>query len=148
MWETLLEMERFTYHAGERDQGAAALVLDFAKAFERVSLCGLGQGMSTFPKTKHVCYAGSSNTSGGCSSEVVWRSRSSPSLATLPGSKWSYLLLRIVLQDALSKVTKIFPPLKLRVFLDVSSLEKKKQGVDGDGRKILMKSKKGRRKWA
>ena len=66
--------------------------------------------------------------------------------ATLPGSKWSYLLLRIVLQDALSKVTKIFPPLKLKVFVDDSSLEKKKQGVGGDGRKVQMKSKKGRRK--
>ena len=79
VWETLLEMERFTYHAGERDQGATALLLDFAKAFERVSLCGLGQGISTFPKTKHVCYAGTSNTSGGCSSKVVWQRRSRPS---------------------------------------------------------------------
>ena len=38
--------------------------------------------------------------------------------AILPGSKWSCLLLRIVLQDALSEVTKIDPPLKLRVFVD------------------------------
>ena len=79
VWETLLEMERFTYHAGERYQGATALLLDFAKDFERVSLCGLGQGISTFSKTKHVCYAGPSNTSGGCSSKDVWRRRSRPS---------------------------------------------------------------------
>ena len=32
--------------------------------------------------------------------------------AILPGSKWSCLLLRIVLQDAYSEVTKIYPPLK------------------------------------
>ena len=38
--------------------------------------------------------------------------------AILPGSKWSCLLLRIVLQDALSEVTNIYPPLKLRVFVD------------------------------
>ena len=38
--------------------------------------------------------------------------------ATLPVSKWSCLLLRIVLQDALSEVTKIYPPLKLRVLVD------------------------------
>ena len=38
--------------------------------------------------------------------------------AILPGSKWSCLLLRIVLQDASSEVTKIYPPLKLRVFVD------------------------------
>ena len=35
-----------------------------------------------------------------------------------PGSEWSCLLLRIVLQDALSEVMKIYPPLKLRVFVD------------------------------
>ena len=28
VWETLLDMERFNYHAGGRDQGAIALVLD------------------------------------------------------------------------------------------------------------------------
>ena len=39
-------------------------------------------------------------------------------VAFLPGSKWSCLLLRIVLQDALSEVTKFNPPLKLRVFVD------------------------------
>ena len=38
--------------------------------------------------------------------------------AILPGSKWSCLLLRIVLQDALSEVTNIYPPLKLTIFLD------------------------------
>ena len=38
--------------------------------------------------------------------------------AILPGSKWSCLLQRIVLQDALSEVTKIDPPLELRVFVD------------------------------
>ena len=36
----------------------------------------------------------------------------------LPGSKWSCLLLRIVLQDALSEVMNIYPPLKLMVFVD------------------------------
>ena len=38
--------------------------------------------------------------------------------AILPESKRSYLLLRNVLQDALSEVTKIISPLKLRVFAD------------------------------
>ena len=46
------------------------------------------------------------------------RSRYGPITAILPGSTWSYLLLRIVLQDALSEVTNIYPPLKLRVFVD------------------------------
>ena len=38
VWENLLEMDKFKYQAGEKDQGAIALVLDLAKAFERVSL--------------------------------------------------------------------------------------------------------------
>ena len=38
LWEILLEMERFSGKAKEEDQGAVALVLDLAKAFERVSL--------------------------------------------------------------------------------------------------------------
>ena len=47
------------------------------------------------------------------------RSRSRPSITTiLLGSQWSCLLLRIVLQDALSEVTQIYPPLRLRAFVD------------------------------
>ena len=38
LWETLLDLDRFNYHAGERNQGAVALVLDLAKTFEPVSL--------------------------------------------------------------------------------------------------------------
>ena len=38
--------------------------------------------------------------------------------AIVPGSNWSCLLLRIMLQDALSEVTKNCPHLKLRVFVD------------------------------
>ena len=36
-WEILLEMERYKNHAAERDRGTIALVLDLAKAFERVN---------------------------------------------------------------------------------------------------------------
>ena len=38
--------------------------------------------------------------------------------AILPGSTWSCFVLRIALQDALSEVTKNYPSLKLRVFVD------------------------------
>ena len=38
MWGILVDMERFSGKAKEEDQGAVALVLDLAKAFERVSL--------------------------------------------------------------------------------------------------------------
>ena len=56
--------------------------------------------------------------------------------ATLPGSKWSWLLQRIVLQDALSEVAQIYPPLKLKVFVDdiTAFCEWEEQGVGGDGR--------------
>ena len=48
--------------------------------------------------------------------------------AILLGSKESCLLLRIVLQDALSEVTKIYPPLKLRVFVDdITAIVKRKK---------------------
>ena len=48
--------------------------------------------------------------------------------ATLPGSKWSCLLLRIVLQDALSEATKMYPPLKLTVFVDdITAIVKRKK---------------------
>ena len=52
VWEFLMEMERFNGIAKEEDQGAVALVLDLAKAFQRVSLpCGLGLGDAfQFPK--------------------------------------------------------------------------------------------------
>ena len=38
LWEVLMEMKRFDGRAKAEDQGAVALVLDQAKAFERVSL--------------------------------------------------------------------------------------------------------------
>ena len=52
-------------------------------------------------------------------------------------SKWSCLLLRIVLQDALSEVTKIYHPLKLRIFVDdITALFK------GENREIAEMAKK------
>ena len=41
-----------------------------------------------------------------------------PITAILQGSKWSCLLLRVLLLDALSEVTEVYPLLKLRVFVD------------------------------
>ena len=42
--------------------------------------------------------------------------------AILPGSKWSCLLLRLVLQDALGEVLKVYPLLKLKVSFDDTTL--------------------------
>ena len=41
VWEIMMEMERFDWKAKAKDQGADALVLDLAKASERVSLPGV-----------------------------------------------------------------------------------------------------------
>ena len=38
--------------------------------------------------------------------------------ASLPGSKWSVLLLRIVMKDATTKVFEVYLELRLRVYVD------------------------------
>ena len=120
VWEMLIEMERFNGRAKAEDRGAAALVLDLAKAFERVSLPEVWAWATHlslprkilrvlceyFEHQRRVQYE-------GCVAE-----RLQTITVILPRSKWSCLLLRIVLQDALSDVTQIYPPLELRVFLD------------------------------
>ena len=98
------------------DQGAVALVLDLAKAFERVSfpvvwawathlsftmkilrvLCGY------FEHQRRVQFE-------GCAAEPLQIIS-----AILSGSKWSCLLLRFLLHDALSEVIKIYPSLTSR----------------------------------
>ena len=115
MWEILLEMERFNYQAEEKYQGAAAL--DLAKAFERVSLPVVWDAfqfsLEDFACAERVFRARAERVHfEGCVAEPL-QTRT----AILPASKWSCLLLRVVLQDAQSEVTQIYPPLKLRVFV-------------------------------
>ena len=66
--------------------------------------------------------------------------------AILPGSKWSCPLSRIVLQDALSEVTKIYPNLKLRVFVDDTTalLMGKNKFVADIAKKVMSKLEKGK----
>ena len=66
----------------------------------------------------------------------------------LPGSKWSCLLLRIVLQDAVSEVTNFYTPLKLRVFLGDTSalLMERNREVAEMAKKVMKKLKKRERK--
>ena len=56
--------------------------------------------------------------------------------AILPGSKWSCLL-----QDALSDVTKTYPPPKLRVFVDdiTALLMEKNKAVVEMAKKVMKK---------
>ena len=121
VWEVLMEMERFIGRAKAEDQGVVALVLDLAEAFERVSLLVLCAWATyfSFPRKILRVLCGYFEHQRrvhfeGCAAEPFH-----PITAILPGSKWSCLLLRIVLQDALNDVTKIcLTLLKLRVFVD------------------------------
>ena len=145
-WKYLLmEMDRFYGKAKEQDQGAVALVLDLAKAFDRVSipvvwalathfsfprkilrvLCGY------FEHERRVQFE-------GCVAEPLQTIS-----AILPGSEWRCLLLRIVLREALSGVTKICPPLKLRVFVDDTTalLNGKNKEIAETAKKVMQKLK-------
>ena len=84
-------MEKFDYNAGRVSLAvvwAWATHLNFTKRYLR-ALCGY------FEHQRRVQFEG-----------------------FLLGSNWSCLLLRMVLQDALSEVMKMYPPMKLKVFLD------------------------------
>ena len=120
MWEVSMEMERLNGEAKAEEQGAVALVLDLAEAFERVGLLLVWAWAThfSFPRKILRVLCGYFEHQRrvqfqGCAAEPL-----TTITALLPGSEWSCLLLRIVLQDALSEVMKIFPPLKLRFFVD------------------------------
>ena len=87
--ESLLEMERVDYR-GRKKQGAITLVLCWYFEHQR---------------------------------RVVFEGSMAEPLQTITtvflGSEGSCLLFRIVLQDALSEVTKVYPPFQLKVFMDV-----------------------------
>ena len=111
VWEILMEMERFG-KAKEEDQGAVALLLDLAKAFERVSLLVVWAWAThfSFPRKVLRVLCGYLSTRGefeGCAAEPL-----TTITAFLSGFKWSCLLLRMVLQDALNEVTQVCLPLK------------------------------------
>ena len=142
MSDVLLEMERFNGRARAEQQGAVALVLDLAKAFERVSLPVVWAWARRFSFPRKILrvlcdYFEQQRRVQfeGCAAEPL-----TTITAILPGSKWSCLLLRIVLQDALSEVTKIYPPFKLRVFVDdITALLMGKNKVAAEMAKKVMK---------
>ena len=92
----------------QKNKGAVALVLDLAKAFERVSLPVVWAWATHFSFPRKILRV----LSGYCEHQrlVQFEGCAAETLTTitakLPGSKWSCLLLRIVLRDALSEVTK------------------------------------------
>ena len=108
VWEVLMERERCKKRAGKEDQGAVTLVLDLAKGFERVSLPVVWAHISASQGRSCECcrFLRAAQLEGYVAEPL----RTITTI--LPRSKWSFLLLRIVLQDASSEVTQIYLPLK------------------------------------
>ena len=112
--------------------GSVALVLDLAKPFGRVSLPAVWACATHFSFQSKIlrvlCRYFEHQRRvqvEGCAAEPLRTITTS-----LPRLKWSCLLLRIVLQDALSEVTNNYTPLKLRVFVDDTTallMEKNKE---------------------
>ena len=102
VWEILMEMERYNGSAKEEDQGAVALVLDLAKAFERVSLPVFWAWAThlIFPRKILRVLCGYFAHQRRVQFEACVAEPLQTISAILPGSKWGCLLLRIVLQDA------------------------------------------------
>ena len=115
-----MDMERFDGKAKEDHQGALVLVLDLAKAFERVSLPVVWAWAThfSFPRKILRVLCGYFEHQRRVQFEGCVAESLRTIAAILPGSMWSCLLLRVVLQDALGEVTNIYPPFKLRGFAD------------------------------
>ena len=110
VWEILMQMDRLDGKAKEGEQGAVAFVLDLAESFERVSLPVVWAWATHFSFPRKILWVPCGYFEHqrrahveGCVAEPL-----RTITAIFPGSKWSCLLLRIALQDALSEVTKIF----------------------------------------
>ena len=96
VWETLLELDRFNYQSEEKDQGAAALVLDLAKTFEWVHVPVVWTTHFNLPWKilRVLCGYFEHQRRGqlkGCVAEPL-----QTITAILPGFKWSGLLIRLV----------------------------------------------------
>ena len=112
--QTVWEISLFKFRAGEDDQGAVALVLDLTKALERVSIpvVWAWAAQFSFPRKILRVLCRYFEYHRRVQSEGYVAEPLRTITAILPGSKWSCLLLRSVLQDALREVTDIYPPLK------------------------------------
>ena len=114
-------MERFKCRAGEEELRAVALV-GLAKAFERVSLFVVWAWATHFSFPRKILRVLCGYFEHQRRAQFEGRAAEPPKTITaiLSGSKLICLFLRIVFQDALSEVTQVYLPLKLRVFVDDS----------------------------
>ena len=97
MEKSCWKWRRFKYQAGEEDHGAVALVLDLAKAFERVSLPVVWAWVTHFNYPRKI-FAGAMRVYFEHQRRVHFEECVAEPLQTiaaiLPGSKWTCLLLR------------------------------------------------------
>ena len=103
-------MERFKYRVGQEDLGVVTL---FWIRRRSSSASGAWTTYFSFPRKILRMLCGYFVQFEGCVAyplQII--------TAIVSGSKWSCLLLRIELQDALSEVTKIYLLLKWKVFVD------------------------------
>ena len=134
MWEILLERERLKYPAvGRTSEGGVRGAGPREGLRAGQSPCGVDLGDALHLHKEDIAGALCGYLEHqrrvqfeGCVAEPL-----QTITTTLPGSKWSCLLLRIVcVANALSAVTKIYRPLKLRVFVDDTTallMEKNKE---------------------
>ena len=123
-------------------KGASALVVDLAKAFERVqSSCDLRLGDALRLLKEDLANAVRVlRAPEACTVRRMCGRPLTTITVILPALKWSCLLFRIVLQDASSEATRIYPRLKLRVFVDdVTALLRWKTKVVAEMAKKMMK---------
>ena len=101
------------------DEGAATLVVDFAKAFDKVPLKVVWAWTMHFgfPKQFFGCSAGTSSTSEGYFSKGVVADPLQSITAILPGPKWSVSFSRTVMQDAMGEVLKVNLQVKFKVYV-------------------------------
>ena len=117
----------------QRIKAAVTLVLDLAKAFERVSLPVTHFG---FPrKILRVLLWVLRAPDARCSSKDVRQSRSRPFRLFCQGPSGVACLYALFLRDALSEVTKIYPSLKLAKKCD----EKAERGRSGEKRSQVVR---------
>ena len=99
----------------EREQGAMAMVVDLATAFELVSRTVVWPWATHFKFPRQILrvLCGHSEHRRRVQFEGCVAEPRETITAILLASKWSCLLLRSVLQDTLGEVTKVYPPPKI-----------------------------------
>ena len=123
------DIARADHRAGEQDQGTITLVVGLAKAFERVSLPVVWAWAThfKFPWKVSRVLRGTPSSKG-----------SRPSRPSSFGRNGAACSFAFVLQDALTEVMKVHPPLKLKVFDDIHSFcRRTNEELSGSAEKVL-----------